>query len=403
MSASHGLVLRFEAQFAPAGVQVSCMECANRVLRLTYRRQLQVHWDGVAPAGPVLGLLLRKPGLTSSQDQHSGGHDHEEHAHDHADHGHAGHDHGHRDHAHDLREASRRSLFIALTLTGSYMIAEVIGGLLSGSLALLADAGHMLTDAASIALALLAMWISNREATVARTFGFHRTEVLAALINTVSLWLIAAWIFYEAYHRFLHGAEIEGVLMLSVGAVGLLVNIIVAYVLHAQAGHSLNVHGAFLHVLGDLMGTVGVIVSGILILTFGWDIADPIISVVIGALILISTRPLFQKVMQVLVEGTPEHVDMYKLCADIEDVDGVTVIHDVHVWTISSNYYALSAHVLIEPSHDGDSKEMLAKMRNIAYSDYNITHATFQLETTVSDCHEGHHVGHLLARAESHL
>ena len=334
--------------------------------------------------------------MTSSQDQHSG-----EHAH--SDHGHAGYDHGHHDHAHDLREASRRSLFIALTLTGSYMIAEVIGGLLSGSLALLADAGHMLTDAASIALALLAMWISNREATVARTFGFHRTEVLAALINTVSLWLIAAWIFYEAYHRFLHGAEIEGVLMLSVGAVGLLVNIIVAYGLHAQAGHSLNVHGAFLHVLGDLMGTVGVIVSGILILTFGWDIADPIISVVIGALILISTRPLFQKVMQVLVEGTPEHVDMYKLCADIEDVDGVTVIHDVHVWTISSNYYALSAHVLIDPSHDGDSKEMLAKMRNIAYSDYNITHATFQLETTVSDCHEGHHVGHLLARAESHL
>ncbi len=327
------------------------------------------------------------------------GHDHD----DHSGHDHHGHDHGHHDHAHDLREASRRSLIIALSLTGSYMIAEVIGGILSGSLALLADAGHMLTDAASIALALLAMWISNREATVARTFGFHRTEVLAALINTISLWLIAGWIFYEAYHRFLHSAEIEGILMLSVGAVGLVVNIVVAYVLHAQAGHSLNVHGAFLHVLGDLMGSVGVIVSGVLILAFGWNIADPIISVVIGALILVSTRPLFQKVVDVLLEGTPSHVDTYKLCADIEDVEGVTVIHDVHVWTISSNYYALTVHVLIDPSYEGDVNEMLAKMRAIAYEDYNIMHATFQLETTVSSCHEDHHVGHLMARAESHL
>ena len=179
------------------------------------------------------------------RDDHEG-HDHEEHDHD--EHGHAGHDHS----AH-LRETGRRSLIIALVLIGGFMIAEVIGGILSGSLALLADAGHMITDAAAIALALFAIWVAGRPASVERTFGYHRAEVLAAMLNALSLWLIAAYIFFEAFHRLQDAPEVEGPLMLIIGSLGLIVNIVAAFVLHRSAGHSLNVEGAFLHVVGDLL------------------------------------------------------------------------------------------------------------------------------------------------------
>ena len=217
------------------------------------------------------------------------GDDHGDHGHD--DHGHEGHDHGHAGHAHDFREASRRSLIISLILITGYMVAEIVGGILSGSLALIADAGHMLTDAAAIALALFAMWLSNREASTRRTWGFHRTEVLAAMINALALRLIATWIVFEAVERFArhHEMHIDGGLMMVVGIGGLIVNIISAWILHASSEHSMNVEGAFQHVVADLLGSVGVILSGICVLAFGWTIADPIISVIIAVLIVLGS------------------------------------------------------------------------------------------------------------------
>ena len=337
-------------------------------------------------------------------DDHQG-HDHDDHqGHDHDDH--QGHDHddhqghGHHDHAHDLRGASRRSLIIALTLITTYMFAEVVGGILSGSLALIADAGHMLTDAAAIMMALIAMWIADKAASAERTFGYQRTEVLAALINTVALWLIAGWIVFEAYHRtFQEDVHVEGLPVLIVGTGGLLINIAAAWVLHRSSQHSMNVEGAFQHVIADLLGSVGVIISAILILAFEWTLADPILSVVIAVLILLGSRHLMYTVFNVLLEGTPGHIDVYRLCKELEDIEGVTLIHDVHVWTITSGNEAFSAHILIDPGYDGDVGQMLTTMQDLVHNEFGIQHVTIQLEKTAAACVEDHHVDHLIAES----
>ena len=294
---------------------------------------------------------------------------------------------------------SRRNLIIALTLISTYMLAEVVGGILSGSLALIADAGphagsscrdiadagHMLR----IGMALAAMWMAERSATAERTFGYERTEVLAAMLNTIALWLIAGWIFFEAYHRaFTEEVHIDGIPVLVVGTGGLLISIAAAWVLQRSSEHSMNVEGAFQHVLADLMGSVGVIISAILIMAFDWTLADPILSVLIALLILLSSRKLMFTVMNVLLEGTPQHIDAYKLCNDIEDVEGVTLIHDVHIWTITSGSEAFTAHVLVDPSYEGGNEMLRTKIQDIAHIQYGIGHVTIQLEHTASTCRE---------------
>ena len=337
-------------------------------------------------------------------DEHEGyGHDeHEGHGHDeHEGHGHDEHGHEGHDHAHDLRGASRRSLITALLLISSYVVAEVVGGILSGSLALIADAGHMLTDAAAIGMALMAMWIADRAASVERTYGYQRTEVLAALFNILALWLIAAWIGFEAYHRFRHGSEVDGLPVLLVGTGGLLINLIAAWILHRSSEHSVNVEGAFQHVIADLLGSIGVVVSAAVIMTTGWVTIDPILSLVIAILILFGTRRLIVRVLHVLLEGTPEHIDVYKLCSDIEDQEGVTIIHDVHVWTITSGSEAFTAHVLVDPSYEGDLDQLLVRIKDIVHQDFRISHVTIQLEQSARGCKEDHHVDHLLARART--
>ena len=281
-------------------------------------------------------------------------------------------------------------------LISTYMVAEVVGGILSGSLALMADAGHMLTDAAAILMALVAMWIADREASIERTFGFQRAEVLAALINTFALWLIAGWILFEAYHRaFSEEIHIDGWPVLIVGFGGLLINLAAAWILHRSSEHSMNVEGVFQHVLADLLGSVGVIISAIFILTLDWVLADPIISVVIAVLIVWSSRHLMFTVLQTLLEGVPKHIDVYKLCSDIEDLEGVTIIHDVHVWTITSGSEAFTAHILVDPSYPGDLGVLLNRIKDITHNDFGISHVTIQLEQSVAGCSENHHVGHL--------
>ena len=287
------------------------------------------------------------------------------------------------------------------------MVAEVIGGWLSGSLALIADAGHMLTDAAAIAMALVAMWIADKAASVEHTFGYYRTEVLAALANLFSLWLIAGWIVFEAYHRlFVEEVEVIGWPVFIVGFGGLLINLAAAWVLHRSSEHSVNVEGALQHVIADALGSVAVIVAGAIIIITDqlgnpWHIVDPILSAVIAMLIVYNTRKLIVRVMKVLLEGVPEHIDVYKLCHDIEEQPGVTIIHDVHVWTITSGSEAFTAHVLVDPTYQGSDDELLAKIKSIIHDDYNIGHCTIQLERTAIDCKEDHHVDHLYAQARS--
>lgn len=288
------------------------------------------------------------------------------------------------------------------------MFVEIVGGLLSGSLALLADAGHMATDAAAIALALLAMWLADKGPTAERTFGFYRTEILAALFNAVSLWVVAGYILYEAYHRFVDVPHIEGVLMMVVGVGGLIINLVTAWVLHGASQHSLNVEGAFQHVLGDLLGSVAVVVSGIFILTLEWYIVDPILSVLIALFIVYNTRHLVRKIAVVLVEGTPPHIDLYEVFDSLEDVEGVTIVHDLHVWTISSGYDALSAHILVDRGYDGTFDDLLDELREVVKGKYGITHVTLQMEYSTTDCDEAHPAWSLLTekrleRAERHL
>ena len=240
----------------------------------------------------------------------------------------------HYGHRH-TREASRRKLAIALGLTAGYMVVESVGGIMANSLSLLADAGHMVTDAGAIGLALLAMWVAGRPASIERTFGLHRTEVLAALANALGLWLIAGLIFFEAYHRFLNPPSVKGSLMLVVGGIGLLVNLAAAAVLHRSAKEHLNVEGAFLHVISDVLGSIAVIGAGLLILTTGWVLGDPIFGGIIGLLIVISSARLLWKVLHVLMEGTPTHLDLHGLCQRLEQLDGITGVHDIHAWSIT--------------------------------------------------------------------
>ncbi len=295
---------------------------------------------------------------------------------------------------HDLREASRRVLVGALTITGLFMVVELLGGVISGSLALIADAGHMLTDSTSIALALFAIRLAKRPASAKRTYGNNRAEILAAGVNVVSLWLISGWIMWEAINRFnsWRETEVEGATVLVVGGIGMFVNIAVAYMLRDPSKQSINVKGALQHVMADIMGSIGVLLSGIIILVWRdveWIvIVDPIISVLIVLLILIGSWNLAKTVLAVLMEGVPEDLDLRKLRSDMENVPGVDAIHDVHAWTVTSGFVSLTAHVLIDPDQSRDQAELLVELQRIAEQEHGITHTTFQFESSGTDCAE---------------
>ena len=316
------------------------------------------------------------------------------------------HEHRH-DHMDELRGASIHALTIAMVMKLSYMLVDIVGGVLAGSLSLLAHAGHMFTDAASIGLALFAVRFAARAATAQRTFGYHRAEILAALVNALTLWVVSILVLLEAWDRIAggiagdHDHDVEGGLMLIIGAVGFGINALVAWMLHASARHSVNVEAAYRHVIADLLGSVAVVVSATLVWAYDWDIADPISGAVVAILILATTWRLLAKVIHVLLEGVPGHIDVYRLCSMIEALPGVTVIHDVHVWTLTPGYEALTAHVLLDPEREEDNDAMLDRIRRIAYEDFGIKHITIQLETSAADCAEDHHVDHLMATAAS--
>lgn len=287
------------------------------------------------------------------------------------EHDHAGHAHGGR-----ATDANRKRLAITLVLSGGYMLAEAIGGYLTNSLALLADAGHMLSDVTALALSLFALWFARRPATITRTYGFYRTEILAALANAVTLVVIGVFIIIEAYHRFQEPSRVLGGPMMAIAAGGLLVNLAGLWVLNAGKGDSLNVRGAWLHVLTDALGSVGAVGAGLLIWLFGWAWIDPATSVLIALLVVYSSWSLLRQSVAVLMEGTPAGIDVDRVREAMMSVPGVTGVHDLHVWSITSGMDALSAHV----EASGDAAGLLKSLRACLQDRFKIDHVTLQIE-----------------------
>jgi cobalt-zinc-cadmium efflux system protein len=260
------------------------------------------------------------------------------------------------------------------------MVAEFVGGLLSNSLALLSDAGHMLMDILALLLSLFALQFATRPATEKQTFGFYRLEILAALINGAVLLVLSLFIFYEAYQRLIQPREIRGLLMLGVAAIGLGANIVSALVLKAGSHESLNVRGAFLHVMGDLLSSLGVTLGGAIILLTGWQRVDSIIGFFIGIIILVGAYKLVMDSVHILLESTPKDIGLEEVTDGVKAIEGVRDLHHVHLWTITSGIYALSAHVLIEDQMTSRSSQILEDINRFLREKFNIDHTTIQFE-----------------------
>jgi cobalt-zinc-cadmium efflux system protein len=287
-------------------------------------------------------------------------------------HSHTGHEHNH------WRRSDRRALATVFVLTGVFMVAEVVGGLVTGSLALLADAGHMLSDAFSLGLALFAVWLAGRPATPNRSFGYKRAEILAALFNGTTLVAISVWIFIEAYQRLWEPPEILGSWMLAIATLGLLVNVAGAVILSRSSGESLNLQGALRHVVADILGSVGAIAAALVILTTGWRYADPIISILIGLLVLGSSWKLLRDSANILLEGTPPGIDAGEVGRSMARAEGVDEVHDLHIWTITSGFPALAAHVLVGRDEDCHAKRR--DLEQLLAREYGIEHTTLQVD-----------------------
>ncbi len=291
---------------------------------------------------------------------------------------HAGHAHGHAGTSGGDRAGQRRRLAITCGLAASYLVAEVIGGLWTGSLALLADAGHMFSDVAALILSLFALWLSERPAPAERTFGYRRIEILAALANGTALIVVAIFIVFEAFERFEAPPEILGLPMLTIAGGGLIVNLIGLWVLHGGRDDSLNLRGAWLHVASDALGSVGAMAAGALVWAFGWSIADPIASVLIAVLVLYASWSLLRETVDVLLEAAPAGVDVGELEGALMGVEGVGEIHDLHVWTITSGMTSLSCHVHAEGTID--HHVVLTSLQQVLRERYAIHHVTIQVE-----------------------
>jgi cobalt-zinc-cadmium efflux system protein len=265
------------------------------------------------------------------------------------------------------------------------MVAEVIGGILSNSLALLGDAGHMLVDALALGMSLFAIRIARRPATATKTYGYYRVEIMAALANGIALALVAAYIFYEAYHRFLDPPTVQTTLMLVVATIGLIANLIGIQLLRGVSHGSLNIKAAFWHILGDTLSSVGVIIAGIIISITGWGVVDPIIAVFIGIIILWGAVRLVRESVDILLEAAPKHIQMDRVIEMIKNIPGVEDVHDIHIWTITSGIHALSAHLLIEDQTVSRSAEIAETVNNDLAKHFNITHTTLQLECEKSE------------------
>jgi cobalt-zinc-cadmium efflux system protein len=319
----------------------------------------------MASSRPSTGTTYHNPG---DGHQHAGSHDHG-----------VGHSHA--------SDAPVRSLRIALVLTAALLVVEVIGGILSNSIALLADAGHMLTDVAALGLALFVAWFSKQPSSPQKTFGYLRWEILAAFVNGATLLLISAWILWEAVIRLRAPEAVSGGLMLVVAVSGLVVNIIAARVLVSHSTHNLNARGAYLHVLGDLLASVGTVVAAIAIHYTGWLFADPIASILTTVLIMRGAWQLVRESVDILLESTPAHIPMPAVRGQLEAIPGIESVHDLHVWAVTPAVVAMSAHCIVrEP---GQHQHVLEHIHD-AMRLFGIEHVTIQLERDEMLDREGH-------------
>ena len=304
----------------------------------------------------------------------------------------------HHGHSHGLPPAGtatgrhRRRLLAVFIITVSVVFIQLAGALASGSLALLADAGHMLSDAAGVSIALLASWIAARPATSRRTYGYQRAEVLAALANAIILIVIAVVVFVEAVRRLGSESEVATGLMLAAAIVGGLANLASLIILHGGRKESLNVRGAYLEVLGDLLGSVAVVVAAVVIMLTGWQAADPVASIVIALMILPRAWSLLKEVIDVLLQATPQGVEVATIREHILRVDGVVDAHDIHIWTMTSGMPVFSAHVVVDEDvlHADGVDRVLDRLTRCLSSHFDTEHSTFQIEPLSHASHEGH-------------
>lgn len=303
----------------------------------------------------------------------------------------SGHGHSHGPSA-SAGGAHRSKLLVVLGITSVVLVAEVVGSIITGSLALLADAGHMLTDVVGIVLAVLAVTFAARAASPQRTFGLYRLEILAALTNSLLLFAVGIYILYEAWQRWSSPPEVEGGLMLAFAFVGLVANLVGLMILRSGSKESLNVRGAYLEVLGDLLGSVAVIAAAVVIALTGWQRADVVASVLVALMILPRAWSLLRETLDVLLESTPRNVDLAEVRRHMCETPGVIDVHDLHAWTITSGIPVLSAHVVVadDALADGGGARVLDQLADCLHDHFDVEHSTFQLEPATHSDHEFH-------------
>ncbi|MEK4534786.1 cation diffusion facilitator family transporter [Peribacillus sp. FSL K6-1552] len=299
-------------------------------------------------------------------------------------HGHS-HDHGHHHH----HSENKKALLASFLLISTFMVVEVIGGFMTNSLALLSDAGHMLSDAAALGLSYTAIRLGEKKATQTKSYGYKRFEIIAACLNGLTLIVISVFIFIEAIRRFVNPPEVQSLGMLMISIIGLLVNIIAAWILMSgDKDDNLNVRSAFLHVIGDMLGSVGAIAAALLIYFFDWGIADPIASVVVAILIIISGFRVVRDSFHILMEGTPDQVDMEEVKNSLKELPNVSDVHDLHIWTITSGFLTMSCHVVID--ENGNHDTVLAEGQRLLHDQFGIEHSTIQVEKQEVGCPNPH-------------
>ncbi len=297
------------------------------------------------------------------------------------------HDHGHGRHTHGLSitAGGKRDLLVALAITVLMMLAEIIGGLLSNSLALLSDAGHMFTDNLALLLSFFALKFAAMPATERKTFGFYRLEILAAFVNGIVLVLISCYIMYQAYLRIVNPQPVAGKLMLVIAAIGLAANLVGAVVLNKHSATSLNIRGAYLHILGDAFSSVGVVIGGVIILYTGWYYVDPILSMLISLVIIYGAWALVKESVNILLESVPAHINIDRVAVEMQKIEGVREAYHIHIWTITSGVYAMSAHVIIDDQMVSRNRHLLDRISAVAAEKFKVMHVTIQIECEKCD------------------
>lgn len=281
-------------------------------------------------------------------------------------------------------QAARR-LAISLALTAAFVVIEAIAGWWANSLALLTDAGHNFTDVLALGLSWFAMWLTTQPARSGRTYGYQRAGILAALVNSTSLVIISLGVFYEACKRFLAPSEVQANILIGVGFVAFIVNAVTAWLVHQGSEHDLNLRSAFVHLMGDVLSTIGAVIAGVIIWFTGWNFLDPLVSVLIGLLILWNAWTILRETLDILLENAPRDVDMSALTKDLLAVNGVCGVHHVHVWSINRSLRALSAHILAEDISISEGASVQQAVNEMLLNKYGIGHATLQLECAECD------------------